>query len=184
MTNQQTKRKEQIMKHVKTLLCCSLGVLALFLSACAPARENVVLAPVGPSPIEPARSTSQGELVVYSKLESPMSSSDEEAILHHADYKIYLAEGTLVKSVRNQVGYLSKDPAPVSLPPGRYTVVADAARPGIVTVPVVIEAGKTTAVHLDGSEPDQGKSAGGSDLVHLPDGTIVGWGARDENERK
>jgi hypothetical protein len=54
----------------------------------------------------------------------------------------------------------------------------------MVTVQVVIEAGKTTPVHLDGSKLNQGRRTAASDFVRLPDGFVVGWVARESSGRK
>jgi hypothetical protein len=51
----------------------------------------------------------------------------------------------------------------------------------MVTIPVVIQAGKTTSVHLDGSKLTPSSAISGLDLVSLPDGTVIGWVARGEN---
>lgn len=97
----------------------------------------------------------------------------------HSGYKIYSLEGKALKYVDNRVHTFSGDPATVSLPPGKYKVVARAATFGMVTVAVVIEAGKTTFVHLDGSELASGQQGSASELVRLPDGLIIGWRAKE-----
>ena len=69
------------------------------------------------------------------------------------------------------------EPALVSLPPGRYEILAQAqdwAGTVEVTVPVVIRAGRTTTAHLvDGWKPHRHYTD--KDVVRLPDGEIAGW---------
>jgi hypothetical protein len=74
---------------------------------------------------------------------------------------------------------MDEAPQPVSLPSGNYQVIARSAGFGRVHVPVLIGAGQTTEVHLEGKgswkpqtlPPDQ------TALVRLPDDEIVGWRA-------
>ena len=111
-------------------------------------------------------------------------SSDPDASIHHSDYRIFSADGKQSKYVHNWVGTFIEDPAVVSLAPGRYIVAARAVASGTVTVPVIIEVGKTTSVHLDGSKLATGRKTSESDLVRLPDGWIVGWRAEENGEAK
>src|SRR5437870_545117 len=168
------------MKHAFTY---SLEALAVFIAACVAPRPIAVVTPVGPAPFERARETPEGELTVYSSWDIGMS-ADSEGTSHHSGYRIYSAYGKQLKYVNNWVGTFIEDPAVVSLPPGRYGVLARAAASGMVTVPVAIEAGKTTSVHLDGSRLANGRQTSESDLVRLPDGRIVGWRAKENGEVK
>jgi len=62
----------------------------------------------------------------------------------------------------------------VKIPTGNYKVVAESAAYGRVTVPVVVQAGKVTVIHLDrGWRPVSTVSI--NELVRLPDGEAVGW---------
>ena len=108
--------------------------------------------------------------------------SDNEGVMNHSDYWIYSADGKPLQWVRNRVSGLSEDPASVALPPGRYSFVARAAAFGAVKVPVVIEKGKTTSVHLDGSEVTGASAKATGQFVTLPDGLIVGWRAEDDEK--
>jgi hypothetical protein len=66
----------------------------------------------------------------------------------------------------------------VTVPVGEYNIVAESESYGRVTVPVVIEADKTTIVHLDRRWPVGTKLAAGAvtkNLVRLPDGEPIGW---------
>src|SRR5207249_1321638 len=141
---------------------------------CATTRQTTLLPPVGPAPFEQARNSPEGALVVHSAF-NPGSTTDQDAYPHHSGYRIYFEDGKHLKSVNNWVATFSEEPAVVGLAPGRYKVVARATRFGTVTVPVVIEAGKTTAVHLDESQLPKRKDRASSDFVHLPNGFAVGW---------
>lgn len=164
-------------------LACSIGLS----SGCALFnRPDVTLDPVGPPPVlvEPGHPP-DGSLAVYSAWDSgsPADQSDV-AVNHHSDYKIYSSDGKLFKTVNNFAGTFVEDPATVSLLPGHYTVVARAAALGFATVPVVIEAGKTTSVYLDGSEFQPAGKNSPADFVRLPGGTAVGWRANEKVEVK
>ena len=98
---------------------------------------------------------------------------------YHSGYVLCTAEGKRLKYIANRAGPRGGEPVRISLPPGRYEVVARAAAFGTVRVPVVLEAGKTTFVHLDGSELT-GASRSAAGFVTLPDGLIIGWRAKDE----
>jgi hypothetical protein len=73
-------------------------------------------------------------------------------------------------------------PALVTLPPGTYHVEARAQDyAGVTTratVPVVVEAGRVTAVHLEGDWKPAGHPKA-SELVRLPNGHAVGWRASE-----
>ena len=167
---------------MKSLLALSLVVIVGFLAACASSHQGVALGPVGPAPFEHARHTSQGELVVYSALQVG-NSSDQNAATHHEGYEIFSADGTRLKYVNNWVTTFTQDPAVVALSPGRYVVAARAMGNGTVKVSVVIEAGKTTGVHLDGSQPaTPAQEPSEAQWARLPDGRIIGWRAIGEDE--
>ncbi len=169
------------MKQMNYFLAICLIVLA---SGCAFDRHVVLQTAVGPAPLVPGSRSPEGGLTVYSALDLG-TPGEPDNVYYHSGYKIYSLDGKMVKDVNNKVGptYI-EDPATVSLPPGRYNVVARAAAFGTVSVPVVIEAGKTTSVHLDGSELTSGRQTSASDFVRLPDGLIIGWRAKENGEPK
>ena len=77
--------------------------------------------------------------------------------------------------VLGMVGFATAPPV-VALPPGRYIVEARATDARRVRVPVAIEAGRTSIIHLD----DNWKvpvSTPKDELVSLPSGSPVGWRA-------
>ncbi len=101
----------------------------------------------------------------------------------HSDYKILAADGKLLRTVHNDSGTIFQDPARVDLPAGQYQVVARANGYGNVTVPVVIEAHRTTMLHLDGDAAwTPGAAFNQNNAVRLPDGQIVGWKTPERTE--
>ena len=167
------------MKPANFLLACFIGLTP----GCTLIRQSAIVAPVGPPPLVPADRASEGRLVVYSALDIG-TPGDSDYARYHSGYRIYSADGKSLRWVNNRVRTSSEDPEVVSLPPGRYRVLARAAAFGTVTVPVVIEAGKTTFVHLDGSELAGGGQTTAIGFVSLPDGLIIGWRAKDDAETK
>jgi len=93
----------------------------------------------------------------------------------HTNYAVYSEDGKLVRKVTNAIGVHDEDPALVEMPGGKYVVLAESERYGMVKVKVVIEPGKLTTVNLEyNKQPPSGLSKGNNDLVRLPDGSIVG----------
>ena len=167
---------------VKALSYCLLPALAVFLAGCASTSQSNNLAPVGPAPFAYPRSTPQGELLVHSARNTG-AATDQNATTHHSDYWIELQDGQRVKYVNNSVSTFSADPQAVALDPGRYNVTARAVNSGTVKVPVIIEQGKTTTVHLDGSKPaTPSTEPPESAWTRLPNGLLVGWRAAAGNE--
>jgi len=107
-----------------------------------------------------------------------------ETLRYYSGYTIRSADGKRLKYINNRTGPRGEQAARVSLPPGRYKVVARAAAFGTVTVPVLLEAGKTTFVHLDGSELVGSSTTSTTGFVSLPDGLIIGWRAKDDVQEK
>lgn len=146
------------------------------LAAIAPAfASDLTLGPVGPGPGTAPAAT--GSLVVYSAFSlRPSWPSDPSYRQHYSDYELESDAGHALRSVANDAGLAVAEPAVVALAPGSYRVVARANGYGEVTVQVVIAAGRTTVVHLEGGsapQPDDPKQA-----IRLPDGRIVGWRAQ------
>jgi len=171
-------QKEKIMKYSNHFPLACLFTLS---TGCAIDRQIIVQTPVGPPPFSEARRSFKGELVVYSELE--LSNSYDIDQQYHSGYKLYSSDGIFLQYVENKIGARFEEPATVSLSPGRYKVVARTAPLGSLSVPVVIEAGKTTMVLLDGTRLSRGRrKTTDSDFVRLPDRTIIGWRAPEENE--
>jgi hypothetical protein len=160
-------------KHLNVLL---LGCLIGMVSGCA--SQPAVLSPVGPPPLDRPSGAPDAGLSVFSA--GDFGTPGDELAQYHSGYWLYAADGKRLKYINNRAGSQGREPARVSLPPGRYKVLARAAAFGIVTVPVVLEAGKTTFVHLDGSELTGASRTATAEFVSLPDGLIIGWRAKDE----
>ena len=137
------------------------------------ATSPIALAPVGPDSIGRTMPGPEGYLEVFTATQT--IDVDFEAYFHpHMGYDINDATGRSVKFVPNHTSNMDQSPDTVALPPGNYNIVAESSCCGLVTVPVVIQKGKTTVVHLDGSwwRPSHAST---SPLVYLPDGEAMGW---------
>jgi hypothetical protein len=180
-------------KHVESLV---IVAAALAVGGQALASPPVSLAPVGPKPALGAKELKEGLLQVYSARQSAgvdpnlatffwnIDFGKNEFLYQaaHTDYTIYGSDGKVFKRVRNARDFNDGTPAQVALPPGNYRVEAEAEDyPGArlrVSVPVLVEGGQTTAVHL-GGDWRPGESVKGTELVRLPNGRPVGWHAAE-----
>ena len=158
------------------LSACLIG----FASGCA--TRSVLVAPVGPPPLSRASSAPDGVLVVFSA--EDFGTPGDDLARYYSGYSLLSEDGKKLKYISNRAGSSGREPASVRLPPGRYNVVARAAAFGTVTVPVLLQPGKTTFVHLDGSELTGASSISTADFVSLPDGLIIGWRAKDDTQEK
>lgn len=136
----------------------------------------MVLAPVGPDATSRAEPGSKGYLQVFSATEKspPITSDDPTYFDLHSGYDINDESGKSVKFVPNHASNMDEWPDEVRLNAGKYNIVAESTCCGLVTVPVVIQQGKTTIVHLDRNWWPPSKTATNR-LVFLPDGEAVGW---------
>ena len=147
---------------------------AALVASCASAPPTIVHETVGPGPTV-VNQQHNGFLKVYSATEW-MAEDDLPSLLKYTNYQIDAADGTTFKEVAND----DQEPARVILPKGTYTVVAWSDTSGKVSVPVAIETGKTTVVHLE-REKDWKEAPPGidsADLVRLPNGQPIGFRAR------
>jgi hypothetical protein len=157
----------------------SVSAMVLGLAGCA--TPPVVLGPVGPNPVGRESGASGGALQVFSRGVEQSDDQDQggdgtSAWYQHADYDIYNLHGKRVKHVDNAAGHYETAPRVVTLPPGRYMVVAEAKGGLRVKVPVNIERGRMSRIHLDGRwNPPAG--APRDEWVSLPSGSPVGWRA-------
>ncbi len=159
-------------------ICCimTIGVVSLLMGC---ASTQVSLPPVGPNPERAGTKSSTGDLQVFSSLVG--RAEGENPTWHqHSDYYIYDPGGNLVKHVNNTTGYYARAPRPVSLPAGSYLVKAQSTDYFWVEVPVTIQHGKTTRVHLDDNWKAPAVTPTG-EIVHLPNGNPVGWSAEPAN---
>jgi hypothetical protein len=170
---------ESSMKLVlrNTILSVATAVLV---ASCASAPPTIVHETVGPD-LAAVNEEHNGFLTVYSAT-AWESDDDGPRSLNYTDYRIDGADGTLFKEVPNG----GEQPTRVILPRGTYTVVAWSDTSGEVHVPVAIEAGKVTVVHLEGDKDWKEASAGirSADLVWLPNGQPIGFRARHAESLK
>ncbi len=168
------------MRSVYVLL--GTGLVSLLIGC---SSTPIALAPVGPNPVGGETIGSQGELQVFSSLveqsDDQNQGSEDPVWYQHTDYRIYDLHGKLVKRVANTIGHYEQAARRVVLPTGRYLVKAQAKDYLWVEVPVTIEPGRTTRVHLD----DNWKlpaDAPKRELVSMPNGNPVGWRAESTKE--
>ena len=89
----------------------------------------------------------QGYLKVYSA--SDEVRDGDMRYFPHTSYVIYTIDGKLFKSVKNHRSADDEVPELVSLPVGRYAVVARSLRDGYVRMYVAVEEDQQTILHLD-----------------------------------
>jgi hypothetical protein len=156
--------------------CVPSGLFFLCLTtACTPVPRFSVREPVGPARPPVAQGPTRGQLVVY----TPDNFVDANDAGHprHQAYVLLKPDGSVVERIANLSGPFGQDPEVVPLPPGRYLVDAWAINFGPVSVPVQIDRGRTTTVHLDGESEPSLAAVSPSEVVSLPDGQRVGPGA-------
>jgi hypothetical protein len=155
-----------------------MGLISLLAGCSTP---SVVLAPVGPNPVGAASTASTGSLEVFSRVAKQRDDQSQggDGIPRwnqHTDYSVYDLQGKLVKHVENSSGHYAEAPERVALPTGRYLVKAQAKDYLWVEVPVTIERGRTTGVHLD-DKWQPSADIPKAELVVTPKGNPVGWRA-------
>ena len=167
-------------RYMKKTLLILLVVAGLAACGCASNHNHLTLDTVGPSgQLNGDSAANTGTLVVYSayKRNADFNSRDPYR-QEYSDYKILTEKGHLLHNVHNNSGTIFQDVVSVSLPPGKYQVVARANGYGFVTVPVIVEVQHSTVLHLEGGStwPDTSVFNQGNS-VRLPDGQIVGYRA-------
>jgi hypothetical protein len=171
----------------------AIAAASLWLAGCASAPNVAVIEPVGPAPSEATSAQGDGSLVVLSarapahvdiNAETWAWNNDfgKNEFMYqaaHSGYTVYDRNGQVVKRVSNARDPNDDTPSLVNLPQGSYRVEAEAincdGRPVSVILPVVVKAGQTTMVHLEGDwNPAGAKDA---EFARLPCGRIIGWRA-------
>jgi hypothetical protein len=176
------KWKEEIMKSIRFF---SVAAMLLSVAGCA-TPPVVVLAPVGPNPVGRESVASMGALQVFSS-EDAQSDDQNQAgdgepfWYQHSEYNIYDLHGKRVKHVYNVTGHYSETPERIALPAGRYLVQAQAKDYSPIEIPVTIERGRTTRVHLDDNWKPPA-DAPKRELVTMPNGNPVGWRVESAKE--
>ena len=158
------------------------SVFIPFVTSCV--YKALALATVGPESIVHASSATKGYLQVFSATQKsvPVVSDDSWLLDLHTGYEIYDQSGKESRFVPNHMSNLDTSPDTVTLMAGTYNIVAESTWCGLVTVPVVIQKGKTTVVHLDNNWFPSSNTPAGK-LVFLPNGEAVGWSG-ESNEGK
>jgi hypothetical protein len=159
---------------IKLIILMSAAFIP-FLTGCA--SHPTALASVGPDPHGPGPGpVANGHLEVFTATQkSPRVDNDETRRFDlHTGYEIYDASGKSIKYVANHTSNLDEWPDKVALASGAYQIVAESTWCGLVALPVVIQNGKTTTVHLDDNWFPSSKIAP-QELVFLPNGETVGW---------
>ncbi len=172
----------------------ALATAAVWLVGWTSGPKTVTLPAVGPAPAESTQAAKDGSLEVYSARKRAETDVNRDTFFWnidygkndflydaaHTDYTIYGSDGAVFKRVSNARDPNDATPARVKLLPGSYRVEAWAEDyAGVrmkVSVPVVIEAGHTTALHLGGDWKPSGQHKP-TELVSLPNGRSVGWRA-------
>jgi PEGA domain len=157
------------MKRINHILSAAIAGMA------AGCSTPAVLAPVGPCSASHETSGSNGHLQVYS-VTGAQSEGDDPIWYQHSAYRIYNREGKCIKYVGNTVGKWDDTPATVTLPQGNYTVTACAEGYLRVRVPVLIQPGRTTVVHLESGWTPQ-ETPPGIETVRASTSYAVGWRA-------
>ena len=167
------------MKIPKVALIGAFTILPL--AGCA--SRPSVLNSVGPEPLAGSAAAFNqdgfGNLRVYTATET-REVGDNTFYYPHTGYTIYTKSGRLWKYVPNHTFREDEVPAWVSIPAGKYTIKAKSDLYSLALVPVVIQEGRTTVVHLEsGWRPPAIDSR--ELVVHLPNGEAVGWGSQKAN---
>jgi len=166
----------------KLFLLLGAGMVSL-LMGCSSAP--VALAPVGPNPLRIESTADAGQLQVFSGLaersDNGNQGGEDPVWYQHTDYRIYNLHGKLVKRVNNTIGHYEQTPRQVGLPAGRYVVKAEASDYSVVQVPVTIQRGRITRIHLDDNWKLSAETPQ-NELVNLPNGKPVGWRADSTNQ--
>ncbi len=167
----------------------AIGTVLAWSVGCASASKVVVQDSVGPCHRVAATGAQDGSLQVYSAREKGSVETSADVFLWnnnylpaHTDYTIFAEGGTRLRTVRNSRNLNDERPTLVRLPAGSYTIQAEAEESdGIdatVVVPLVVEAGQITAVHLEPNQNGAGESMDPTRLVRLADGRIIGCRAQ------
>ena len=158
---------------MKSSYIIAATALVSLLAGCS---TPVAVAPVGPNPTGIGDNAKSGQLQVFSALVG-RTEGDNPTWFQHGNYSILDSNGNTVMRVANRDGKYALSPQAVSLRPGKYVVKAEAKDYFRVKIPVVIQAGRTTRVHLD--DTWKPADAGATALVSLPSGAPVGWSVDD-----
>jgi hypothetical protein len=154
---------------------------SILAAGCAVTPPTVVRETVGPR-IAALAEGQAGYLTVYSASVwiTPPGDEGNPSVLTYTDYDVLALDGSLFKHVVNG----DEEPVRVMLPKGRYIVAAESDAAGTINVPVAIETGRSTIVHLEQKQDAERAFAGirSDDLVRLPNGQAIGFRARQTGQ--
>jgi hypothetical protein len=134
------------MKYTKALVIA--GSLALLTTQAF--AQPTLLNAVGPVSDTTQASDYVGTLIVYTATEQRFDGAYTFRY-PHTSYEVY-RDGHPFRHVLNGQTLDLENPTNVVLPKGNYTVMAQSETQGMVQVPVRIETGRTTVLHLDGTK--------------------------------
>ena len=154
----------------KIMVLIGAGMMTCLLGC---SSTPVAVAPVGPNPAFAGKPAGDGQLEVYSAMRGH-SEGNNPSWYQHTAYYLYDQNGKELRRVYNKVGHYEQRPQVIQLSPGKYLVKARAKDYAWVNVPVEIDPGKLTEVHLD--DAWRPADAPKNELVSLPAGNPVGWG--------
>ena len=159
-------------------------VTCVVLAGCASTNDQLVLDPIGPAPGSTPAPGTQGELAVFTAFDPLPDLNRSPYRRRFTDYRIFSADGEhLVQVVNNNRETLLNSPPVINLSSGVYRVRARANGYGTITVPVVIQPGQLTTVHLEGSVWwPRSSTIFTSNPVRLPKGEIAGWRAQNSSQ--
>jgi hypothetical protein len=155
------------MKTINTILIATIGIPLL--AGCS--STPIKLDPVGPAPS--SAYVPNGWLKVFSATKS-VPNGDDTYYYPHQGYRIYTGSGKLLEFVPNHIDNMDESATLLKIPAGKYEVLARSEPYNMIIVPVVIQAGKTTEVHL-GAHWKAPSNAPTNEIVYFPDGRPVGW---------
>jgi hypothetical protein len=164
------------MQHIKTVNAILIVTISIpLLTGCA--ITPLALDPVGPAPDNTQQSAyvpaGLGWLRLYTATRT-VSEGDATYYYPHTGYRIYAESGKLLEFVPNHIDGMDESATLLKIPAGNYKVLARSEPYNVVIVPVVIQAGKTTEVHL-GAHWNAPLNAPTNEIVYFPDGRPVGW---------
>ena len=135
------------LSFVRTLALPPLAIAFMLTGCASPTAQH----PAGDAPRKLTRGErwkAAGWLQVYSAESWDRKTGAGGPVSYiHSEYKVITPEGHSVMDVEN--GGPMEGPSVVRMDPGSYVVVAQAYKCGTVRIPVSIETGKTSVLHLD-----------------------------------
>lgn len=152
-----------------------MAVIGAMVSGCS--TPIALRAPVGPDPFIGVKNGPCGSLRVFTETEIENNVGFEFPYYQRTDYDVYDSTGRRIKHVSdNNLGHFEAVPRTIQLAPGVYRIKAMAAvgLGELITVPVVVESGRTTEAHLNGHWQPPANTPE-SQLVRAPAGFAVGW---------